>query len=589
MIANLREAYPEATDDECALREKHMARALTAVFKRGCGSVALVCGAWHAAALPSAVDKALSRGLCETGAGYASAKTGIKAVKLAFAYIPWTYERLRSGGGYGAGVVSPTWYELLYRHHGRATEEYLTRIARRLREGGYNASTAQVVDAVELAESLRDLRGLALAGLDEIQEAALGAMAKGVGEVLAKAMREVEGSGTSGRVPGELSALPLQKDLELRLKTVRLAKVYRDMVPVERDLDLRKEAHLAASQLICQLLLLDIPFGERLVDGSRSLGTFKERWRLHWRPDFAVTLITAHRYGQTIDAAARAALYARLDAAADLLELIRAIDLVIVSGLYGEMDAVARRISAQAADTTDVWVIARALPDLLRVGRYHSLRVSDVAILANLNATLLPKLAAGLSAACRDIDEDAAYEGFALLKALQPYLAMVEEGELRQLWFSALSRLTYAPQTHALLRGFAHRTLVDVGEVIQSASANLLSQLATGTSIGVTAHFLEGFLYSGVQVLIHQPQTLRLISDWLASVSLEDFRRLLPGLRRSFGAFSKSERRRLGTIVSKMLEKSDKTRLSGENDALATNQPTTTAVEDSWIATWLGA
>ena len=137
----------------------------------------------------------------KTGAGYASAKTSLKPTKLAYAWIPWTYERLRSGGGYGAGVVSPVWYDLLYQDPARAVEAYLTMIARELRGGGAAASTAQIVDAVELASSLRQLRGLALEGLDEIREAARGTLAQGSDLLLERAMRSVESFRTSGGVP----------------------------------------------------------------------------------------------------------------------------------------------------------------------------------------------------------------------------------------------------------------------------------------------------------------------------------------------------------------------------------------------------
>ena len=582
MIAALREAYPEATDAECRLREMHMARAIQQAIKAGAQRVGYVCGAWHAPPLASATDGELTKRLRAAAAGYAKAKAGRKGPKLATAWIPYTYQRLRSGGGYSAGVASPVWYELLYDNPARAAEYYLTQIAREMREQGGAASTAQIVDAVDLAEGLRRLRGLALAGLEEIREAARSTLARGSDLLLEEAMVRVESLRRSGAVPEHLSSLPLQRDLEMRLKAVRLTKPYREMEEVRKALDLRKPAHLAASQLICQLLLLGLPFGERLPGKPGALGTFREEWLLHWRPDFAVTLIAAHRYGHTVDEAARSALRERLGEHTDLVELVRAVDLVVLSGLHEELAALARLVRTQAAATSDVWVIARALPDLLRLGRYHSLRLSDAETIGNLNAVLLPKLCAGLYEAGTLLDEEAAYEGFTVLRKLQPYLAMLEEGDLRALWRRALFQVANGSGTHPLLRGFAMRTLYDAEAVDgETTERQLRLELGAGVTTDAAGLLVEGFLYSSVQVLIHQADVLAALNGWLAGVELEAFRRLLPGLRRTFGQFSRSERRRLAAVLGALRR--------GEA-AVAKTAESEVAVEDfdDYLSDWLG-
>ena len=39
---------------------------------------------------------------------------GLPKTKTAAAWVPWSYERLSYRSGYGAGVDSPVWYELLW-------------------------------------------------------------------------------------------------------------------------------------------------------------------------------------------------------------------------------------------------------------------------------------------------------------------------------------------------------------------------------------------------------------------------------------------------------------------------------------------
>ena len=565
MIAALREAHPAATDAECRLREMHMARSLLAIERAGAERIAVVCGAWHAPVLAKAERK-------KTARGYAAAKRGRKGPKLDHTWIPWTYERLRTGAGYGAGVASPVWYELLFDEPREAALEYLTRMARELRAEGHPASTAQVVDAVELLEQLLALRGLALPGIDEIGEAALGALADGSEARLALVRRRVESLGTTGQVPASFANLPLQRDLEAQLKAVRLGKPYRDMEPVEKNLDLRKPAHLAASQLLTQLLLLGIPFGERNEAAQGAKGTFRETWRLHWKPDFALSLLGAQTYGPTVREAATGALRHRLDTDDELVALTRAVDLAVLAGLFDELDEIARRIADKAAATVDVWLIAAALPPLLQVSRYSSLRVRDTRPLTDLVARLVPQLAAGLAQACSQLDDEAAYSGFTTLKRLQPYLSLLERADLRGLWLAAVTRVAYGANTHPLLAGFALRTLADAGQLALSAGFDEPSPLAkafgamlgTGVRLRESALFVEGFLYSSGLVLVHQPAVFALLDDWITRLEVEDFREILPALKRTFSQFPTNERRKLSALSRRLRKPSD----AGDEDKL---------------------
>ena len=551
MIRSLREAYPEATNDECRLREMHMARQLMAIQKAGAERIAVVCGAWHAPVLAEAEWK-------KTAKGYAAAKKGLTGPKLDATWIPYTYERLRTGAGYGAGVDSPVWYGLLFDGPQRAPERYLALLARELRNEGHTASTAQVVDATELTHQLAVLRDLSLPGIDEIREAARGSLAEGSEAKLQVGMRAVESLRTTGRVPATFTSLPLQKDLERRLKEVRLMKPYRDMEPVAKTFDLRKPAHLSASQLLCQLLLLGVPFGDKQDAARGAQGTFREDWKLHWKPDFALRLLVCHTYGQTVERAAAEALRERITEESTLPSLTAAIDLVILAGLFDELPDVASRIRDQAANTDDVWMLAGALPPILKVARYSSLRVQESDYLVSLTETLVPKLAVALPPACRNVDDDSAYDAFRALKILQPYLAMLDDAELRRVWMKSLQQIAFGHKSHPLLCGFALRTLTDASLLDSTATAKWLgANLGTGVALNASALFVEGFLYSSALVLLHQPRVLQLFDAWLLSLNDGEFRSLLPALRRTFAAFPAGERRKLNAALRNRGEKEE--------------------------------
>jgi hypothetical protein len=144
-----------------------MRQTLRAAQKEGFARIAVVCGAWHAPALaglgPASKDAAILKGL--------------PRIKVACTWVPWTYGRLTFESGYGAGVVSPGWYHHLWqaRQKGLSTTDasirWLTRVARLLRDEDYDVSSAHVIEAVRLAESLAAIRARPLPGLEEFGEA----------------------------------------------------------------------------------------------------------------------------------------------------------------------------------------------------------------------------------------------------------------------------------------------------------------------------------------------------------------------------------------------------------------------------------
>src|SRR5262249_5676847 len=132
-------------------------------------NIAVICGAWHTPALtnmPTAKsDDAVLKGLPKT--------------KTAAAWVPWSYERLSYRSGYGAGVDSPVWYELLWEKRAALGAQWLTRAARLLREEDIPVSSAHVIEACRLAESLAALRGRPVPGLAEYSDAAISVLGAG--------------------------------------------------------------------------------------------------------------------------------------------------------------------------------------------------------------------------------------------------------------------------------------------------------------------------------------------------------------------------------------------------------------------------
>lgn len=527
-------------------REAYMRQQVRAAEGEGFGRIAVVCGAWHAPALaerPAArADRELLRGL--------------PRARVAATWVPWTYGRLALAGGYGAGVDSPGWYHHLWEARGadptRVTIGWLARVARTLRDEGLEASAAQAVDATRLAESLASLRGLSLPGLGELNEAATAvfwAGGGGGGAPLPLRLiheRLVVGE-RLGEVPAETPSVPLQQDLAREQKRLRLAA---EAMERQLELDLRRELDLGRSRLLHRLYLLGVAWGAGERAEGRKRGTFHERWRLRWRPEFAVSLIEASVWGNTVAEAATARVVSLAERADELPALTAMLGRVLLAELPGATRRLIGRIDARAAEASDVRHLMDALPPIAETVRYGDVRGTDGALLRHVADGLVARICIGLPAACASLSDDAAGEMVSPIAAVNGAVGLLQDEHHLEAWTAALAGVAGQRGVHGLVAGRVVRLLLDAGALpAAEASRRLRLELSTGADPAGAAAWLEGFLAGSGLVLMHDAALWSLLDDWLAGLAPDAFTRLLPLLRRTFSTFAAGERRALGELA----------------------------------------
>ncbi|PLW73149.1 hypothetical protein C0036_08785, partial [Streptomyces sp. DJ] len=275
-----------------AVREAHM-RLRVRDARRAYDRVAVVCGAWHVPALADRVPVGADRQLLK----------GLPKVKVGMTWVPWTHRRLGHWSGYGAGIESPGWYRHLFTSPDRPLVRWMTRVAGLLREEDRPVSSAHVIEAVRLADTLAAVRGRPLPGLGEATDAVRAVMCEGSDVPLALVHDRMVVGDDIGEVPDEAPAVPLHQDLTRLQRTLRLKPEAHER---ELDLDLRKDTDAARSRLLHRLRLLGVPWGEPTASRTGSTGTFRESWRLSWEPELAVRVAEAGVWGTTVLAAASA-------------------------------------------------------------------------------------------------------------------------------------------------------------------------------------------------------------------------------------------------------------------------------------------
>ena len=543
----------EALRDELALpeplrerqREAYMRQQIRAAEREGFARIAVVCGAWHA---PALVRKAAVN-------DDAALLKGLPKAKLAATWVPWTYGRLAFDSGYGAGVQSPGWYDHLWATREQDAEtvsiRWLTRAAQLLREQDLSASTAQVIDAARLAGSVAALRGLALPGLAELNQAADavfwgGGTGDGAPLPLALIHEHLVVGERLGAVPAETPAVPLQQDLAREQKRLRLAPEAGERV---LELDLRREIDLHRSRLLHRLRLLGLPWGDdQRVRGKR--GTFHEHWRLRWQPEFAVRVIEAAVWGNTVAEAAGGRVRGDADRAADLPALTGLLDRTLLADLPAAARHLIARIDAEAARAADLRHLMGALPPLAEVLRYGDVRGTDTELLRHVVDGLVARIGVGLPLATASLDDEAAGVMAGSISAVHAAVTLLQDEAHRELWTGALLRVADGAGVHGHVQGRAVRLLLDVRSIdADEAGRRLGLALSTAQAPDAAGAWVEGFLAGAGLVLLHDARLFGILDGWLAGLDADAFTTLLPLLRRTFSTFAAGERRGIGELA----------------------------------------
>ncbi len=524
------EEVSQPDHDRTELREAHMRKMLRAARKTH-QRIAVVCGAWHVPALAANVkvkdDNALLKGL--------------KKRKVEVAWVPYTFERFGFRSGYRAGIDSPGWYQHLYQHLPEGSDtltiNWMIKIAHLLREQGYGCSSAHVIEAVRLAQQLAKLRGLSIPSLGETMDAAKAVMTEGEPAPLKVIHRDLIVGNKLGFIPESVPQLPIEQDLMALIKRLRLKQ---DAKIQPLTLDLRKDSGLQRSQLLHQLNLLGIGWGQPL--GNSGTGTFKEEWTLQWQPEFSLALIDASTLGNTIAAAAKAAIQKRIQQADSVTELAKLLDMIQLTDLQSAIPTALERLKSMAAVSADLQDLMQALLPLVQVSRYGSVRKVSSDGIEQILASMIIRICNGLASACVSLDQDAAYNMLKAMDLAHSAINMLEQEDFTQRWQTALIELLEHSACHPVLQGRCARILYDSDQLdAEQLSHEFRLTLSEGNEVSEAAAWLEGLLLNGAVLLLFDNKLFEMIDAWINQLAPEDFTRVLPLVRRAFATFSAME------------------------------------------------
>ncbi len=532
-----------------ARREAYMRQQIRAALKRGRERVAVVCGAWHAPLLrwplpPASSDIRTLRGMPRR--------------KIILTWVPWTHQRLASASGYGAGVASPGWYHHLWIAPDRPIVRWLARVARALRTRDLPVSSAHVIEAVRLAETLASLRGRPLAGLTEVTEATRAVLCDGDELAVRYITDHLVVGQALGSVNQGVPTVPLEADL---VRTCRTLRVRREAQVRVHDLDLRRPIDQARSQLFHRLRLLGLGWIVPTESGVQSQGTFRETWESRWEPEYSVAIVEASVWGTTVESAATARVQKIIDEGS-LVELTQAVERCLLAHLPRLLDGLLATLTDKAALDADVVHLMDALPALARAQRYGDVRQTDTRALGKVSEVLVVRICAGLPKAVASLDATNAATMRHRIDDVNAAIGLLAQSakhgqdsadathpEARSRWLDTLATMIDRTDVHGLLLGRVVRLLLDADR-LTDVPVRLERALSAGVPAADKAAWVDGFFTDGALLLIHDAELRRLLDEWVSQLEEVQFVDMLPLLRRTFGTFAPAERQAISERIA---------------------------------------
>jgi hypothetical protein len=532
-----------------ARREAYMRQKIREALKRGRERVAVVCGAWHAPVLrwplpPAAADVRTLRGAPRR--------------KITLTWVPWTHQRLASATGYGAGVASPGWYHHLWITPDRPIVRWLAKVAQALRVRDLPVSSAHVIEAVRLAETLASLRGRPLAGLAEVTEATRAVLCDGDELGVRYVTDHLVVGQALGSVNQAVPTVPLEADLA---RTCRTLRVRREAQLRFHDLDLRRPIDQARSQLFHRLQLLGLRWIVPAESSVQSQGTFRETWESRWEPEYSVAIVEASVWGTTVESAATARVEKIIDEGF-LVELTQAVERCLLADLPRALDRLLATLADRAALDADVVHLMDALPALARAQRYGDVRQTDTRALRKVSEAMVVRICAGLRQAVATLDGTNAATMRRRIDNVSTAIGLLSESvtdtedsvparqpELRARWLETLGTMIDRTDVHGLLLGRIVRLLLDA-ERLSDIPVRLQRALSAGVPAADKAAWVDGFFADGALLLIHDAELRGLLDDWVCQLDEAQFVDMLPLLRRTFGTFAAAERQTIAERIA---------------------------------------
>ncbi len=542
------------SDEHNELREAYMRRRITEAEEKY-GKTAVITGAFHTSGIKNIPFSDKDKKLTDK----------LKTVDSKATLMPYSYFRLSSRSGYGAGSKAPAYYEMLWKNRLRdtlenAAPEYLSKLAAYQRKNGFSASSAEVIEAQRLAETLTVMRGGRLPSMSDLRDAAVTCLGHGSFGEISLACADVEIGTRIGELPEGTVCTSVQEDFMHQLKELKLER-YRSATAQELDLDLRENLRVKSEKsafldlnrsfLLHRLLQAGVHFGKKLSNFQEN-ATWSEKWEISWTPETEIEIVEASLNGDTVEGAARMSLNMELASAETLTDTAKALYSALLCGLPDCIKTAAYAVQKMAADCASPADEGRTIGSLSATVRYGNIRKLDPEPIIPLIKQLYLKFCLQLYSASI-CDTNAANEMLTAITAVHD-ACVAHDFIDSERFIALLGDIADSDTVNPLISGFACALLAEQGRIAPEKLSELVSRrLSKGTPPTEGAAWFEGLAKRNRRSLIGRLSLWDKLCGFIGELDDDEFKPVLISLRRTFAEFSPAEKSDIAENIGEVL------------------------------------
>ena len=575
---NLRELTLSNTlsDAKNIIREAYMSKVVSDVCNEGykIDEIAMVVGAFHVEGI-------------ESGNFILTEKEVKQLPKLEAkkTLMPYSYYKLSTYSNYGAGNKAPGYYEFLWKGFNKGdifypTFIYLSKIAEYQRKTGNMVSSAQIIEAVQLAISLANIHDSKIPTLKDIQDAAITCMAHGSYAELVMAMANVEVGKKIGKIPQEAIQTSIQSDFYNLLKELKLEK-YQSLSATELRLDLREKLRVQSekaalmdlnrSYFFHKLRVLKISFA-KLIEKNQENTTWAEDWVLQWSPETEIEIVETILKGDTIEFATAFELMQRINNSTTLSQMAEVVKDAFYCGMPKALERAFQALQNCISGDIPVDEIARTMSTLSLMLRYGDIRKLNMEVLIPILEQLFLRV-------CLMLPSESACDNEAAITLSESIIILhnvVENHDFldRERWYNLLTEIAKRDDLNTKISGLAMAILLEAGKVDNDTLGQEVERrLSKGIPAELGATWFEGLSMKNHYTLIARLGLWEKLQNYISDLDEEEFKRALLFLRRAFADFTSNEKHdiaeniaeiwglnkyEVSAVVNKDLEKDEK-------------------------------
>lgn len=552
-----RDYTPEMLAAEgCAARERYMAQHIRQATRQA-ARVLVVTGGFHTQGLLECLEQPQPAEL----PSIAPENSGVYP-------LAYTYAESDQLSGYASGMPHPAFYQAVFERicdnhptpYHDAILAFIVATVNQVRKRDGGLSTADEIEAYNMAKGLSALRGKHEVGVYELCDAIQAACVKGELSVSTlaplEALRDLLRGDAVGAMCGHADIPPIVKDF--RANAAAFDCPLTTTAEQEAVLNIYKSpAHREKSKFFHVMRFLDTNYCKLLKGPDyrqrKQINLIRETWSYRFQPDVEGRLIRWSAYGGTLADAAREVLKRNfrepaINSGEAALLLIDCFQM----GLDDSFSELLAATQAVFARDSSFYALADGVHHLSYLFHLADLLGSQ----AQRDVTALIRLAwqkaVFLINGCANVPESEEDQVIAALTNL--YRVMMDEAGFvdDSLLSDALSGLIANVAVNSAVEGAACGLLYGMNQlesdaVIRKAEGYFYG---TGQELFKTSAFLKGLFATGRDLLLCRQELLDGLDHLMSRIEEEPFLTLLPNLRMAFSFFRPNEIQEIGRKVA---------------------------------------